>query len=146
MLGKSHTDANSLRDKHTSTHSHIPHRDKYSHTWKLYHAFILIHRVCTHAQVYVEIQQNHNTHTHEPLLNFKKQKSTHTYIGILYLCPHPNRKQRDINIKDAIIWLPGWTCQYEGTLSTVCFTVYSCQSQLTPNKTWTARTKWFLYF
>lgn len=65
-----------------------------------------------HVYMYVEkfSQTTHrDTHTNPCWV----LKCTHTYIGILYLCPHPNRKHGDINIKDAIIWFPAWTCQHE---------------------------------
>ncbi len=61
-------------------------------------------------QIHAEIQQSW-TQSYRHMNPEKDCKHTHvhTYVGILYLCPHPNRKQGDINIKDAIIWLCGWT-------------------------------------
>lgn len=113
------------------THTHR-NTEKQIFTHENSHTFILVNVHNAHTDWGKYIQ----THTHKPWLRKRKREGNlhthaHLYIGILYLCPHPNRKQGDINIKDAI--------SYEALRLTsnrsFFFTVYSCQSELALNKT-----------
>lgn len=84
-LGESHTDTNSPKDAHINTVKANIHTQTFTH--------------CYVTRVHNVIQQNQ---THADEIPRGGRNISSTYIGILYLCPHPNRKQEDINIKDVI--------------------------------------------
>lgn len=87
------------------------------------------HQQSIRAQTSMVIQQKQYCHIETRNLNMTEEIAC-TYIGILYLCLHPNRKLGDINTEDNIIGLSGWTTirdSREFFLLTVCVTILSAQ-------------------
>lgn len=84
-LGESHTDTNSLKGTHISGAKANIHTQTFTHSY----------RGAGRSQGYNTVIQ------HKQTGGEGKEYIVHIY-RILYLCPHPNRKQEDINVKDVI--------------------------------------------